>query len=149
MDEASLANKDLYYVPVKLFLTRGNQLFIFKDAWNDWDLPGGRIRKPEFETPIEDIIERKVREELGDEVRYTLGRPVVTFRHERQEASAGGKVIRIFGVGYEATLEAGEPHLGDHHTDMKWVDVDTFEPKEYFTSGWLKGVEEYLELKIR
>lgn len=139
--------KDLYYVAVKVFLEHKGKLFIFKDKYGDWDLPGGRIRKEEFETPLEEIIKRKMTEELGNQINYTIGKPVVFFRHERQEASLGGQTVRIFGVGYEGNLMSGEIKLSEMHTQSEWVDIATFEPEKYFTGGWLKGVEEYLEIK--
>jgi 8-oxo-dGTP pyrophosphatase MutT (NUDIX family) len=146
MAYADISNKDTYFVAVKLFLERGGKLFIFKDKWNDWDFPGGRIRKDEFDVPLESIIARKMKEEIGDGVAYTLGKPIVLMRHERQEATAG-QTVRIFAVGYSAILTDGEPRLGDHHVEMKWVDVKDFKPEEYFTGGWLKGVQEYLAIK--
>jgi ADP-ribose pyrophosphatase YjhB (NUDIX family) len=143
----SLQEKDTYFVAVKLLLEKDGKLFIFKDKWNDWDLPGGRIRKDEFEKPLEEIIKRKMKEELGDDIEYKVGKPIVFFRHERQEVTAEKQIVRIFAVGFEATLEKGESQLGDHHIEMKWVDIKTFNPEEYFTGGWLKGVKEYLELR--
>lgn len=140
--------KDLYYVAVKVFLEQDGKLFIFKDKFGDWDLPGGRIRKDEFETPLEKVIGRKIREELGDEVRYEIGKPVVFFRHERIEASSG-QPVRIFAVGYEGTFLKGEIKLSDIHTQSEWVDIATFKPEDYFTGGWLKGVQEYLITKKR
>lgn len=150
MSEADLKYKDQYYVAVKLFLEKEGRLFIFKDKWNDWDLPGGRVRKHEFDVPLESVIERKMNEEIGGQVSYTLGKPIVMMRHERVEQQTGDEenpLIRIFAVGYGATLISGEPRLGDHHVEMKWVNIDTFKPEEYFTGGWLKGVQEYLVLR--
>ena len=57
--------KDLYFVAVKLFLRDGSKLLITHDIFGDWDLPGGRIRKDEFNKPLESVIERKANEELG------------------------------------------------------------------------------------
>lgn len=37
--------KDLYYVAVKIFLEKGEKLFIFKDRYGDWDIPGGRLKE--------------------------------------------------------------------------------------------------------
>ncbi len=136
--------RDLYFIAVKLLLRDGDKLLVTHDIFGDWDLPGGRIRMNEFETPIFDIIERKVQEELGTAVRYTLGKPVVTFRVERFEATLQKKV-HIFAVGYEATYRGGEIILGEHHDDMKWVDVTTYDPAADFTGGWLKGLQEYFE----
>lgn len=135
--------KDLYFVAVKLFLRDGNKLLITHDIFGDWDLPGGRIRKDEFNKPIETVIARKIREELGEDVQYTVGNPVVTFRVERQEHDRANQLVRIFGVGYDAKYHGGEITLGDHHDKMEWVDVDQFDPQEYFTGGWLEGVKQY------
>ena len=147
MSEVGIENKDSYFVAVKVFLEKDGMFLITKDKWGAWDLPGGRIRKNEFETPLEKIIKRKMSEELGESIQYSIGKPVVCMRHERQEATADKQMVRIFAVGYEATLLDGEPKLGDHHVEMQWVDPKTFKPEEYFTGGWLKGVEEYVLLK--
>ena len=143
----SLQDKELYYVAVKVFLEKDEQLFIFKDKFGDWDLPGGRIRKDEFAVPLEQVIRRKISEELGDTVEYTLGKPIVCMRHERVESEPGNPTIRIFSIGYEARYVGGDVHLSELHTEMKWVPIDNSRPEEYFTGGWLKGVQEYLSIR--
>jgi ADP-ribose pyrophosphatase YjhB (NUDIX family) len=143
----NIINKDLYFVAVKLFIEKDGKLFIFKDKYGDWDLPGGRIRINEFETPLEKIIERKMREELGEEISYIIGKPIVFMRHQRNEVDLDGQEVRIFAVGFEATLNSGEIKISDMHTKMEWVDIKTFKPEDYFTGGWLNGVEDYLALK--
>jgi len=145
----SISDKDTYYVAVKVFLEKDGKLFIFKDGFDRWDLPGGRIKKDEFNTPLEQIVARKVSEELGDDIKYTLGKPTIFMRHERVENVEGSPTIRIFAIGYPATLESGDIELPSHHKEMLWVDPNDFEPEKYFEGGWLKGVKEYLELKKR
>ncbi len=140
-------DKDLYFVAVKLFLEHKGKLFIFKDRYGAWDLPGGRIKKEEFHTPLEDIIRRKITEELGNEVAYALGKPVTFMRHERHESVPGNPLVRIFAIGYQATLINGEIHLSGQHTEMHWVDPNTFIPEDYFSGGWLEGVKEYLRIR--
>lgn len=137
-------DKDLYFVAVKLLLRDGNKLLITHDIFGAWDIPGGRIRKDEFEAPLESVIQRKIKEELGPEVKYKLGEPKIFFRHQRQEVGLGGKTVRIFAIGYEAKYIGGDIHLGDHHDKFEWVDVNSFKPQNYFTGGWLKGLQEYL-----
>ena len=138
--------KDTYFVAVKVFLEQGGKLLILKDNFGDWDLPGGRIKKDEFEVPLEQITKRKMTEELGGEANYTIVKPAVFMRHARQEAVAGNPTVRIFAVGYQAILDSGEIKLSPRHTEMKWVDMKTFKPEDYFTGGWLKGVKEYLNI---
>lgn len=89
MADSDLKFKDQYYVAVKLFLERDGKLFVFKDIWDEWDLPGGRIRVHEFETPLEYIVKRKMDEEIGPDVKYELGKPIVMMRHERVEKLDG------------------------------------------------------------
>jgi 8-oxo-dGTP pyrophosphatase MutT (NUDIX family) len=136
--------RDLYFVAVKLLLRDSDKLLITHDIFGDWDIPGGRIKKDEFETPLESVIERKIKEELGPAVKYKLGPPKVFFRHERKEQRLG-ELVRIFAVGYEAEYLGGEITLGDHHDKSEWVDIKSFKPEEYFTGGWLKGLQEYLQ----
>lgn len=140
-------DKDSYFVAVKLFLRDGEKLLITHDIFGAWDLPGGRIKPNEFDTPLEDIIERKVREELGGDIKYKLG-PAngIFFRVERKEQGLDGQKVRIFAVGYDAEYLGGEVGMGDHHDKQEWVDVNNFKPQNFFTGGWLKGVQEYLEM---
>jgi 8-oxo-dGTP pyrophosphatase MutT (NUDIX family) len=139
-------DKDLYFVAVKVFLEKDGKFLILKDGFEQWDIPGGRLKKDEFDTPLEEVVKRKLKEELG-EIDYTLGKSIVFMRHERVESVPGNPTVRIFAVGYEATLNSGEITLPSHHTEMLWADLKDFKPEDYFTGGWLKGVQEYLEIK--
>ena len=141
--------RDLYYVAVKGFLERNGKLFVFRDRYGDWDLPGGRIQRHEFRTPLERVLERKIREELGRGVRYRLGKPAVFMRHERREVSRHGQRIRIFAIGYRAAFHGGEIKLSPQHTEYRWVSLERFSPRNYFKGGWLAGVQEYLRARKR
>lgn len=139
-----LNGKDVYFVAVKLLLRDGDKLLITHDIFGDWDLPGGRIKKAEFERPLEAVIARKMREELGADVEYELGSPKVFFRVERVEQGID-MPVRIFAVGYEAQYKGGAIQLGDHHDEYRWVDVNAFNPDELFVSGWADGLKEYIQ----
>lgn len=138
--------KDLYFVAVKLLMRDGDKLLITHDIFGEWDLPGGRIRISEFDSPLEEVIERKMNEEIGQDIKYEIGKPSVFFRVERIEQQTpnwDGKKVHIFAIGYEGTYKSGDIKLGDHHDKYEWVNVKTFKPDAYFTGGWLKGVKEY------
>lgn len=135
--------KDLYYIALKLLLRDGSKLLITHDIFKEWDLPGGRILPEEFETDFTEVIKRKMREELGEEVKYDIGGPKVFFRVERTEID--GRKVKIFAIGYEGRYLSGNIKLGDHHDKMEWVDAKTFSADQYFTGGWLKGIKEYQE----
>ena len=145
-------SKDLYFVAVKAFLEREGKLLILKDRFSvppagGWDLPGGRIKPDEFDVPLEDILRRKLREEVGEGILYDIGKPLVFMRHERVEATPEKPTVRIFSIGYGVRLTGGGVRLSPAHTEMQWVDIATFKPEEYFTGGWLKGVREYLAFR--
>lgn len=139
--------KDTCFVAVKIFLEKYGKFLMLKDNFGDWDIPGGRIKKDEFETPLEEIAARKMSEELGKDVTYTIGAPIVFMRHERTEATEGNPIVRIFAIGYSATYTGGNIILSPRHTEMLWADPQICVPEDYFTGGWLKGVKEYVELR--
>ena len=147
MPDIGIDQKDVYFVAVKIFLEKDGRILILRDNFGDWDLVGGRIKKNEFDTPLEKMVRHKLSEELGDAIQYEIGKPVVFMRHERTEAAPGNPTVRIFALGYEATLVAEAIQLSERHPEMLWVDPSTFEPEKYFTGGWLKGVKEYLLLR--
>lgn len=152
--------KDTYFLAVKVFLEKDGKFLVLKDRFGDWDLPGGRLKKDEFDTPFEQVVARKMREELGGDIKYILGKPIVFMRHQRIEkiegepreesASAllqGEPVVRIFALGYQATLQSGAINLSPRHTEMLWVDPNNFAPENYFKGGWLKGAQDYLKVR--
>jgi hypothetical protein len=55
--------------------------------------------------------------------------------------------VRIFAIGYQATWQSGEVAFSERHTELLWADPVTFKPEDYFTGGWLKGIQEYMALK--
>jgi ADP-ribose pyrophosphatase YjhB (NUDIX family) len=140
--------KDLYYVAVKVFLKRAGDFLILKDGFGKWDLPGGRIRYEEFKKPLESVIKRKLKEELGGSIKYQLGEPFIFMRHERKETMPHGpKKARIFAIGYRAKFLGGTINLPSHHTKYEWASIKTFKPEKYFEGGWLEGVKTFLALE--
>lgn len=145
-----MENKDLYYVAVKIFLLDDQErLLIIKDRFGDWDIPGGRLREDDFNSALPEVIKRKVEEELGGVVRYTLGQPITFMRHERNEILSNGdrEKRRIFAIGYEAFYQGGEISLGRNHDKLEWVSLINFKPEDYFSGGWLNGIKEFQGLK--
>lgn len=147
MKDNTSQEKDTYFIAVKVFLVDdADRLLIIKDIFDDgWDIPGGRLRKIDFDMVLEEVVKRKMEEELGSQVKYDLGKPIVFIRHERQEILPSGEKEqrRIFAIGYQAKYLSGEIKLGEYLKDYKWVALDTFAPEDYLIGGWLKGVKEF------
>lgn len=146
MPDSNIDQKDPYFVAVKVFLEKDGKFLVLKDNFGDWDIPGGRIKKDEFAVSLEDIVRRKMKEEVGEGVTYVLGKPEVFMRHERVEQSPGNPTVHIFALGYRAQWVSGEVGLSHRHTELVWADPATFVPEDYFTGGWLAGVKEYVAL---
>lgn len=136
--------KDVYFIAVKALMRDGNKLLITHDIFKSWDIPGGRIKKDEFKKPLEDVLRRKLTEELGDDIQYEIGQIVTSFRVERNEIGIEDNA-RIFAVGYEVKYLGGRIALGEHHDEYQWVDVNTFQPNSIFQNGWEVGLESYLQ----
>lgn len=137
--------KDLYFVAVKVFLeNKDGAILIVKDRFGDWDIPGGRLREMDFATPLEDVVGRKMNEELGANIEYTLGKPTVFIRHERDEHLDDGsrEKRRIFAVGYSAKYCGGDILLGENHDKFIWLNQDD-DAAQYLQGGWLQGVLDY------
>lgn len=137
---------------VKVFLQdESGRLLITKDRFDTWDIPGGRLREVDFSEPLEAVIDRKMKEELGESAQYTLGEPVVFMRHERDELLPSGEYEkrRIFAIGYRATYLGGDIVMGSNHEQYEWVSLDTFIPEKYFTGGWLLGVKEFISKVVK
>ena len=90
----------IFQAALKTVLRKGDKILFLRDnnARKTWDWPGGRIDNVEYETPLERIIAREVREELGSRVKYVLGKPVFTLRRWTMWK---GKKTCIFCVFYD------------------------------------------------
>jgi 8-oxo-dGTP diphosphatase len=141
--------KDLYNVSLKLLLKneKGEVLALKADPNGTlagfYDLPGGRINKDEFYTPMMDILMREVHEEIGD-VNVTISpKPIGVGRHIVQKDPE----IHIFIVLFEAQITGGEIIISSEHSGKVWVDLLKEDPKKYFTSGHLQAIEMYFNSK--
>lgn len=119
-------NEASYHIGLKILLSRGRE-FLFLTTAPDGriDLPGGRIDGSEHYTPLEEILEREVREELGDSIRYKLGKPLFQFRRHFED-----KGFRVFITVYEADFLSGEIQLSDEHSRYEWISAKNFAFKE-------------------
>ncbi len=116
----------IFQVALKVLLRQGDKVLLLRmnddDKW--LDLPGGRIDDVEYRVPLEKIIAREVREELGPEVKYVLGKPLFHFRRERHNKDANAPFV--FLVVYDAEWTAGEIKLSFEHSSYEWIDPKTY-----------------------
>ena len=141
----SSSDKGRFPVAGKVFMRDGDKLLIVHDIFKDWDLPGGRILPHEFPGDIHAVIERKISEELGDDIKYEVeDLPETYFQVIRKEHDTGEESC-IFAIGFTAKYLGGEIKLGPNHDKYEWVDMNTLVPTDYFAYGWETGVDRYLK----
>ena len=77
----------VFQVGLKILLRKGSKILFLRMADGKYlDIPGGRIDNVEYRVPLEKIIAREIREELGPRVRYALA--------SRSFVSAGSDTIK-------------------------------------------------------
>ncbi len=112
----------LYQVAFKILLRRGKLVLWLKSSDTQfWDLPGGRINVGEEHTPLEKILAREVGEELGSQLRYRLGKPILQF-HRPIRTTARYKFITV----YNASYQNGSIKLSHEHSEVHWLN-----PRQY------------------
>lgn len=148
VNEAARASeaKDEYLVAVKLLLRKGDQLLVTKDQWGSWDIPGGRIRKDQFNESLESILRQKISVELGDDVEYEIGPIKATARIEREEIGRDGYRVRIFAVCYEGLYSGGEIVVGDYMEKYEWINIMNANLDDYSDGdSWVVHLKDYQE----
>jgi len=108
-----------------------------------YDLPGGRIKMSELTAPFKDGIDREMREEVGDGVRYKLiETPIAIGRHRKP---SGEYIMWIF---FEAQYKGGRVEISSEHKGFKWVKITKKNLSKYFVRGALEGMSNYVNKKF-
>ena len=110
-----------------MLLKKGNKFLFLKTAAKPifWDLPGGRIDNVERNVPLEKILAREIKEELGNKIKYKLGGPIFQFRRKGRN----GACFNLLTV-YEAKFLGGGVELSFEHSDYEWTDPKKYKFKE-------------------
>jgi len=109
------------------------------------DFPGGRIDADEFDLDFMDVLSREIKEETGD-IKFKLSpRPVAIGRHLADaKYSHLNQDIKFFYVFFVGEYIEGKIIISDEHVSYRWIKLEDINPKDYFISGILEGVEGYL-----
>lgn len=145
--------RESYHVSLKIFLNNSKGETLVLAAVDNGtfagyhDLPGGRIDKEEFNTPLLDILKREVEEEVGIKDIVINPKPIAVARHLilSKFTIEKNRDIPVFYVFYEGRHLEGEPMISEEHKGVQWVNLREIELEKYFTSGILDGVKSYLE----
>ncbi|MCS7205107.1 MAG: NUDIX hydrolase [Leptospiraceae bacterium] len=132
-----------FQISLKLLLWDKNFFLYLRDSITKaGDLPGGRIvSKNEFFNWLESL-KREIQEELGHEIQYEIQpNPVFVFPHIVLKEG-----VEAVAVLYEGKYLGGRIRLSSEHLEYRWLHKHE-DLSKYFTSTFLKGLQDYFRLK--
>ncbi|OHA04266.1 MAG: hypothetical protein A3J58_00965 [Candidatus Sungbacteria bacterium RIFCSPHIGHO2_02_FULL_52_23] len=127
----------LYHVGLKILLHKDGYYLILRKKNGHVDLPGGRIDNVEYATPLERVLAREIREELG-QVKYALGHPLFHYR-----ADVKSRGVYVFVAVFAAEYLSGAVRISSEHRSYQWVKIGAFP----FTRRDFRGEEIYRAFK--
>ncbi len=125
----------IYQVSFKILLRKGGKVLFLRSTEESYiDLPGGRADNVENKVPLQEIIAREVREELGPKIKYELNK--LAFQYRRY--SKPRQIYILFTV-YKAKYVSGDIKLSPEHNSYEWINPVTYK----FDRKDFEGEEEY------
>ena len=138
-----------FHVGLKAFITNGEKLLILQDPEGFWELPGGRAEKQEILRPLEEILLRETKEELGDQFEYKVSSIFHAWIRKPDPTKNIAQVYRdndfcIFLIGILCEYKKGDVTLSPEHRDFRWVTKEEVEALE-FENTYKEAVLRYFE----
>lgn len=145
--------RDRYQVSLKALITNDNGEVLALNALPTgsfagyFDLPGGRIDVREFTTPFTEILEREIREEVGEIQMEIASVPVAVGRHliAAESEQSGGESVHLLYIFFEVKYLGGNIQTGREHSGFRWLDLHKHKLPDLFKSGLLEGVSMYIK----
>ena len=135
----------MFHVGLKVLLINDQNEFLLLKAvsenkdWHDtWDLPGGRINRDELDTDFHKIVDREIKEEVGD-IEYQLRPDPVSLA----KCAYNGDGERFF-ILFEAKYAKGDIKLCHEHSEYTWKKIDPSNVEENFHQVLRQLMKNYL-----
>jgi|SRR3989338_6128600 len=106
-----------------------------------YDLPGGRIDRDEFKNPFVEILQRELKEEIGNVPVSISSTPCALGRHWSLD---GYPVLYVFFPA-ECLEPFDDVSVSHEHEGFSWLSITEENVKDYFVSGILEGVKQYIQ----
>ena len=138
-----------FHVGLKAFVADKDKLLILQDDEGFWELPGGRIEKGEIHKDLKDILTRELTEEIGENIRYTIGSIfhswIRKIEHEEYvDVVYAESDLCISLVGFYCIFQSGTVTLSHEHQNYKWITKDQVNTLE-FENTYKEAVQFYFK----
>ncbi len=140
-----------FHVGLKVLLVNDQNEFLLLKAvskdntWHDtWDLPGGRINRDELETDFHQIIDREIKEEVGD-IKYSLRADPVALAKCAYDDATSNQLFVLF----EAKYRGGKIEISHEHSAYEWKKITPDVVKENFHQGLKQLMDNYFRWNRR
>ncbi|MFA6321997.1 MAG: hypothetical protein WCX71_00785 [Candidatus Buchananbacteria bacterium] len=107
---------------------------------NCYDLPGGRINDNEVETPFIKLIDREIKEEVGENIKYKLRKdPVALTKYRFKNGDCALYVL------FEAKYLNGTIKISGEHTSFCWKKLNKKNIKNIFHPKYARLLKNYFD----
>lgn len=135
----------LFWVSLKVILkNQKNEVLGLEAQLNGsipgfYDLPGGRVDNHEVREPFPKLIDRELKEEVGN-IEYKLNpKPVFAQTWDVKD----GKLVAY--VYYEAEYLSGDIIISNEHLSSKWIPLSPETIEQHFTSFHKNALQECIK----
>lgn len=109
----------LFQVSIKIILQKDGKILVLKTNDDYLDFPGGRLDESEMDLDHQTVVQREIREELGEDIKVDVGKLAFVSRRSYTKDGITNRVIAIF---YNANYTSGSVQLSDEHVHAEWLE---------------------------
>jgi 8-oxo-dGTP diphosphatase len=143
MGKSNMSEHGFFQITQKAFIRKGNLLLIMKDKKSgEGDLPGGRMDQKEFFEDWIESLKRELQEELGNKIQLKIFPDVILVHKHMVNLGKHPCII----LGYDCEYISGEVEISEEHDFFQWVDMESFQPANFFSEYMLEAVQKFLSL---
>ncbi len=129
-----------FQIAAKAIVQKGDKILLLTTNNGHFDFPGGRMDKSEVDLSFDQVLKRELKEELGDNFKFNVGKLAFVSRRHYQKDDKDFRVLTIF---FEVIYSGGTIQLSDEHSTSQWVKPESIlKQAEKFISK-----DEYLNFK--
>ena len=110
-----------------------------------YDFPGGYIRTKDINENFETVTKREIKEELGNDFKYTLKMSPISIGRHQTISKSDRKKKDVVWIFFEGLYKGGKIRISEEHTGYEWTYLKKSQLEKYFRKGALDGMNNYFK----